>query len=266
MKSLVQVVLLCTLCGGGYGVPENVPYTPEIVPIRVPGRITQTTATLELPLCVFDNVETICRNCKVWLVVANDTGVSGFDSIKNGIVNPSQHTYQNAFMGTDGFYFTVKTRRDTYGCPTTTASTTQIFALRVGSEVPCRSPNCNAPLPTGGMFRMKYILFNPDIQTANVVGETRWTSQIKLLNARDPNDIVSSSGRRTGGMVVITTILAILLFLLLALFAAMLAMFCCKKSSKSDFPESITTIGSLRKYNTHNLQHKRDLVTPKGKI
>ncbi|XP_067866036.1 uroplakin-3b [Heterodontus francisci] len=265
MKSLVQVLLLFALCSAGYGVPEDVAYTPEIVPERVVGRITQTTVALEQPLCVFNRTETTCVNCEVWLVVANTTGVSGFDAIKNGLVTPGQWTYLNAFTGQNGFYLTVRTQRSAYPCPTAVASG-QIFALRVGSEVPCITPNCNAPLPSGGTFRVKYILINPAVTIANVVGETRWSGDIKLLSAVAPNDIDTRPGRRTGGMVVITTILAILLFLLLALFAAMLAMVCCKKSGVSDFPEPVTTFGSLRKYHTHSLQKQQDVIAPKGKM
>uniref|UniRef100_UPI00398F310D uroplakin-3b n=1 Tax=Pristiophorus japonicus TaxID=55135 RepID=UPI00398F310D len=255
MESLVQFVFLCVLCSSTYGVPTMVDYIPEIVPQRIPGRITQTTVALEQPLCVFDRIELSCPNCDVWLVVANNTGVSEFQSIKNGMVNSSLLTLLNAVTGPKNFYFTVKTERGNYVCPTATVSNL-ISTLRVGSEVPCRTPNCNAPLHTGGTFRMKYILHNPNRATANIVGETNWSGEIKLFDAVDPGVIGTRPGRRTGGMVVLTTILAILLFLLLALFAAMLALVCCKKSASTNFVQPVNTFGSLRQYHTHSLQKK----------
>ncbi|XP_078081241.1 uroplakin-3b [Mustelus asterias] len=266
MDSLIQqLVLLCALYGAAHGVPDQVTYTPEIVPTRIAGRITQTTVALEQPRCVFDLTEMSCVSCEVWLIVANSTGVATFNSIKNGFFNTSMFTYQNAFTGPNGFYVTVKTKRDFYRCPPT-AMPGQILTLRVGSEVPCQTPNCNAPLPTGGTFRMKYVLINLNLTGANVVGETEFTDNIKLLSAPDPNNIDTFPGRRTGGMVVITTILVILLFLLLAMFAAMLAMVCCKKYEQSDFPTPLATSGSLRKYHTHNLHNKSDIITQKGKM
>ncbi|XP_078404535.1 uroplakin-3b [Cetorhinus maximus] len=264
MKPLVQFVLLCALCGAGNGVPERVTYVPEIVR-RVVGKITQTTVALQQPLCVFETTEQLCTACDVWLVVANSTGVSKFENDKNGFLDPSMFTYEDAFSGSNGFYFTLRTKRSNYACPPATG---QILSVRVGSEVPCTTSNCNAPLPAGGTFRMKYVLVNPDLAfpTANIIGETEFSEDIKLLSAKDPNSIDNFSVRRTGGMVVITAILSILLFLLLAMFAAMLALVCCKKSVLSDFPEPLATSGSLRKYHTHSLQTKSNIIPPKGKM
>ncbi|GCB70085.1 uroplakin-3b [Scyliorhinus torazame] len=265
MKSLAQVVLLYILCGAANGVPATVAYTPEIVPTKIEGRITQTTVALEQPRCVFDPIETSCSNCKIWLIVANSTGVTKFAEMKNDFLNTSDLTYKNAFTGPNGFYFTVKTERDVYVCPPT-AIPGEILALRVGSEVPCKTPNCNMPLPTGGAFRMKYVLVNPDLTTPNIVGETRFTQEIQLRSAPDPNSIDTYPGRRTGGMVVITVILAILLFLLLAMFAAMLAFVCCRKSDQTDFPAPLTTAGSLRQYHTHSLHNPSGAIAQKANM
>ncbi|XP_043573960.1 uroplakin-3b [Chiloscyllium plagiosum] len=262
MNRLFRLVLLCAVCGVGSSVPTAISYVPEVVSSTVLGRITQTTVALEQPLCVFNSSDTGCVNCDVWLLVANSSGVARFNSIKNGFVDPSNLMYQDAFSGSNGFYLTVKTKRNVYSCPSTVMPG-RILTLRVGAEVPCTTPNCNAPLPTGGTFRMKYVLINPDIRTPNIVAETEFTDEIMLKSATDPNTIVPFS-RRTGGMVVITTILSILLFLLLAMFVAMLAMVCCKKSMSSDFPEHITRFDSLRRYNTHSLQKNPGVVSPKG--
>ncbi|XP_048412742.1 uroplakin-3b [Stegostoma tigrinum] len=263
MNRLLCVVLLCALCGRSAAITQ-ISYVPEIVPDTVLGRITQTTVALEQPLCVFNSSGTGCVNCDVWLLVANSTGVTTFNNIKAGFVDPSLFMYQGAFTGSNGFYFTVKTKRNVYSCPPT-AIPGQILTLRVGSEVPCTTPNCNAPLPSGGKFRMKYVLIDTDTSANNIVAETLFTDEIMLLSATDPNTIDPFLSR-SGGMVVITTILSILLFLLLAMFVAMLAMVCCKKSATSDFPEPITTFGSLRKYNTHSLQKRPGIITPKGKM
>ncbi|XP_038669685.1 uroplakin-3b [Scyliorhinus canicula] len=265
MKSLVQVVLLCILCGAANGVPTKVAYTPEIVPTRVEGRITQTTVALEQPRCVFDSIETSCTTCKIWLIVANSTGVTRFDQMKNDFLNTSALSYKDAFTGPNGFYFTVKTERDFYVCPPT-ATPNEILALRVGSEVPCKTPNCNVPLPTGGTFRMKYVLVDPDLTTPNIVAETEYTQVIQLRSATDPNSIDTNPGRRTGGMIVITVILAILLFLLLAMFAAMLAFACCRKFDQPDFSVPQTTSGSLRKYHTHSLHNPSGAIAQKANM
>ncbi|XP_051891824.1 uroplakin-3b [Pristis pectinata] len=262
MKSLTHLVLLFALCGLGYGVPRELTYIPEVLQATTSGRITQTTAELEQPFCVFDDVEATCTFCEVWLVVDNITTNSAFD-VNNNHVNPSDFMSQN--FQTNGFYLTVKTARNKYQCLSTMSTNIIVYTLRVGNEVPCTTDNCNAPLPTGATFRVRYILLNPFVSTNNVFAVTQWSRNIKLLDATDPNTI-DTSAPRTGGMVVITTILVILLFLLLALFIAMLAMVCCRKSGTTNFHEPVNTFGSLRRYNTHSLQNKGNIITSKGNI
>ncbi|XP_059828983.1 uroplakin-3b [Hypanus sabinus] len=260
MKSLTYLVFLSALCGAGYGVPELVEYDPEILQAPVVGKVTQTTATFEQPLCVFDNIETSCSFCEVWLVVDNVTTQSAFDR-NNSHVNPKD--FMSGAFSKNGFYLTVRTARNQYQCRSGISNITMLYTIRVGNESPCVTDNCNKPLPTGSTFRVRYILRHPFRTSDNVVAVTRWSSNVKLLDAVDPNNLDALTSR-SGGMVVLTTILSILLFLLLLLFIALLAMFCCRRSGSSNFSEPITTFGSLRRYNTHSLQNKGNIITTKG--
>ncbi|XP_062887064.1 uroplakin-3b [Mobula hypostoma] len=260
MKSLTYLVFLCAMCGAGYGVPELVDYVPEILQAPMEGKITQTTAAFQQPLCVFDQTDPSCTFCEIWLVVNNATTNLGFDR-NNSHVNPAD--YMSKDFSKNGFYLTVKTTRDQYPCPMDMFNTTMFYVIRVGNETPCTTDNCNKPLATGSTFRVRYILRHPFRSTDNVVAMTKWSASIKLLDAVDYNNL-NTSTRRSGGMVVITTILSILLFLLLLLFITLLAMACCRRSTSSNFSEPITTFGSLRRYNTHSLQNKGNIITAKG--
>ncbi|XP_069767811.1 uroplakin-3b [Narcine bancroftii] len=262
MEPLAHLALLCALCAVGRGVPEKVPYVPELLQASISGKLTQTTVAMEQPLCVFDNIDPACNFCEVWFVVDNITSTSAFDNNNNN-VDPSAFMSQNYL--TNGFYLTVKTARDQYKCQPTVPPGNQMLTLRIGNEEPCTTINCNAPLPSGSVFRGQYVLLNPILSTDNVLAVTEWSSNIQLLKGIDFNSIDTST-RRSGGMVVITTILSILLFLLLVLFIILLALTCCRRSGKADFPEPLTSFGSLRGYKTHSLQNKGNIISSKPNI
>lgn len=244
MELLPQFVLLCALCGAGYGADEA-DFVPEIFKDNVIGGVSQTTFALQQPQCVFDRFQPACTLCEIWLVVDNTTSVSAFDTNMNSLTT-SAATYKNFLL--NGFYLTVKTARSDYACPQTMG---QVYTLRVGDEDPCTTPNCNAPLNAGALVRVRYVMINPLATTNNVIAVTKWSNPIQLENAVDPN-IIDTSTRRSGAMVVITTILSILLFLLLVLFIVMLALSCCNKTGS--YPGPLSSMGSLRVYNTHSLK------------
>ncbi|XP_032901894.1 uroplakin-3b-like protein 1 [Amblyraja radiata] len=250
MELLPQFVLLCALCGAGYGA-EELAYVPEILQATIIGKVSQTTFALEQPHCVFDDIQTDCNLCEIWLVVDNTTRASTFDNDMNTLT-PTAAMYQSFLL--NGFYITVKTARSDYTCLSTTSPIGQVYTLRVGDEIPCTTNNCNAPLDPGSLVRVRYAMINPLVTTNNVIAVTAWSSDIQLNNAADQN-IIDTSTRWSAGMIVITTILTILLILLLLLFIVMLALSCCSKTDS--YPGPLSSFGSIREYSTHSLKDPR---------
>ncbi|MFT7797058.1 uroplakin-3b-like isoform X1 [Arapaima gigas] len=240
------IFLLCVCIVAGQITVVN--YLPQITPYNMAGRITATTAALQLPQCYFNSTSSQCNTgCDVYLVPAVDSGVTNFNATETSPSILSLSPYPTAFAGSNSsnYYLTKVGPLSNFPC----LAPPGITYFRSGAGGNCTTTNCNGALPTGSTVRFKYLLFN---SSQNLVMETRWSEAVTLNSLSDPATIDDGIKGHSAGMIVITTILSVLLALLLLLLIGFL-IYACRYAPKK---EPMPTLGSLRvqRYNTHNVK------------
>ncbi|XP_066552064.1 uroplakin-3b-like protein 1 [Amia ocellicauda] len=242
--------LLCVrLCGSAV-----VPYSPEVSPLNIAGRITSTTMVLRQPLCYFENLASLpCSvdQCEIWLVVARNNGLQNFDNIKGNRNIVSQSPYPRAFesASSPNYFLTKLGVQASFPC----AELLGLRYFQVGAEGNCTSSNCNGFLPFASTVSVKFILVSPVFSV--MVSETPWSQSITLIAPKPSSSLDDRMGRRSAGMIVITTIASCLLAVLLLLLLSVLLLRCCAFSQGKHKITSPPCRGSLRRYRTHNLNN-----------
>ncbi|XP_074016983.1 uncharacterized protein [Numenius arquata] len=189
--------LLLALAGTGTATGlALLPYVPHVPPMALPGKVTATTFTLEMPCCVFDR-DTNASDA-VWLVVAF---ANASDTFRNPPTRADVPPYER--LPTAHSYMTLETVASAYSC-----SVSSTAVLRVGGDTACggqgsRDP-CNGPLPSPGPYRVKFLAMGCHGPKA----ETRWSDPILLQKAASPSTINPAPTRRGSDVVVIASILA----------------------------------------------------------
>ncbi|XP_015222765.1 uroplakin-3b-like isoform X3 [Lepisosteus oculatus] len=240
----------------------SVDYVPEIIPMKLAGRLTGTTFLLRQPLCYFSNQQGLncsLSTCEIWLAVAREAGVNNFDTDK---VQPSfdivsASPYPEAFQNKN-YYVTRLGVQNNFLC----AELPGIRYFRVGAEGNCSTPTCNGILPAGSTARVKYLLIDPE--NRRVSYETKWSFPITLISLMPSSSIDDWTWKRSGGMVVITVITSCLLAILLLLVAALLLGGSSVFSKKQDITTDLVPGSfSVRRYSTqHNVYSQASGISP----
>lgn len=228
--------------------PELVPYTPQITAQDLGGRVTASTFSLEQPRCVFKQAG---ATDTILLVVAFSNASVDLQTPKivmRGLAAPQLQTHS--------YYLTMPMAPEHLPCEAPQGNGRHIQVLRVGndpycSEDPQLSSYCNAPLPSPGPYRVKFLLVDA-MDTPRA--ETRWSDPITLTQGRAPGSIDTWPGRRSGGMIVITAVLSTLAGLLLLAFLAASTMRFSSLWWPEEAPEQLR-IGSFmgKRYITHHI-------------
>lgn len=253
--------LLCLLVALVWPQPcpslELIPYTPQITPGDLEGKVTATTFSLEQPRCVLDGHARAADT--VWLVVA-------FSNASRDFQNPKTLAEIPAFpqLLTDGHYMTLPLSLDQLPCEDPVGD---IPVLRVGHDPDCladlHQPSyCNTPLPGPGPYRVKFLLMDAG---GSPQAETRWSDPITLHQGKSPGSIDTWPGRRSGDMIVITSILSSLAGLLLLAFLAASTVRFSSLWWPEEVPEQLR-IGSFmgKRYMTHHIPPSEVATLPVG--
>ncbi|XP_069471057.1 uroplakin-3b-like protein 1 [Ambystoma mexicanum] len=209
------LLLLLAVSSTAQAAVTQIKYKPEITSQPIGGKITGSTFSLGLPVCIFIPPN-VSGQDMVWLVVGKSKEMINFKADGfNVLKKPAYQDFQ-----TSSYYLTLGTQAVNFPCDSNRAP---IRVLRVGNSSSCTrdrsKPDCNGPLPSSGPYRVKFLV----IDSSNAVkAETLWSDDITLKKANNPFAIDTSIVRRSAGMIVITTILSILLAILLGLMIAVL--------------------------------------------
>ncbi|KAB1263234.1 Uroplakin-3b [Camelus dromedarius] len=228
---------------------ELIPYTPQITAWDLEGKVTATTFSLEQPRCVLDGHASAANT--VWLVVAFSNASRDFQNPQTLAEIPASPR-----LLTDGHYMTLPLTLDQLPCEDPVGGSRRAPVLRVGNDTSCladfhQPPYCNAPLPSPGPYRVKFLLLDP---RGSPQAETRWSDPIAL-----------HQGRRNGDMIVITSILSSLAGLLLLAFLAASTTRFSSLWWPEEAPEQLH-IGSFmgKRYMTHHIPPSEAATLPVG--
>ncbi|XP_020861533.1 uroplakin-3b isoform X2 [Phascolarctos cinereus] len=236
---------------------DHIPYTPQISPLALEGKVTSTTFSLDQPRCIF--TEHANSTDAIWLVVAFSNATKGFQNPKTAADIPSYTRLPMSF-----YYMTLKLSPDHYPC-----EKEDIAVLRVGSDTRClqnlSQEYCNAPLLDPGPYRVKFLVMDSSTQPK---AETRWSDPITLNQGWDPQSIDTWPGRRSGCMIVITSILSAFAgLLLLAFFIASTVQFSSLWWPEEPPPPEQLHVGSFigKRYMTHHIPPSEADTLPVGR-
>ncbi|XP_004442194.1 PREDICTED: uroplakin-3b [Ceratotherium simum simum] len=238
---------------------ELVPYTPRITAWDLEGKVTATTFSLEQPRCVLD------RHARgadtLWLVVAFSNASRDFQNPQTLAEIPASPQ-----LLTDGHYMTLPLALDQLPCEDPVGGSSAPV-LRVGNDPGCladlhQPPYCNAPLPSPGPYRVKFLLMDT---RGSPQAETMWSEPIALHQGKSPGSIDTWPGRRSGDMIVITSILSSLAGLLLLAFLAASTVRFSSLWWPEEAPEQLR-IGSFmgKRYMTHHIPPSEAATLPVG--
>ncbi|XP_029469622.1 uroplakin-3b-like [Rhinatrema bivittatum] len=220
-------------------------YSPQVTTQPILGKVTASTFTLEMPLCVFDQSQAN----DIWLLVAYTRALANMSQ------QPSTSPYSS--FANQLFYTTLKTKPTDYPCVDPLSS---VLVLRVGDNTSCVNDptiqDCNGPLPSIGPYSVKFLAQDP--VTKAITQQTRWSSPITLQQAQDPSNLDTFPGRRSGGMIVITSILSVLLAILLACLLAAFIFGCeglCWRKEMVNKDLLASESYRIKRYNTHHMQN-----------
>ncbi|XP_058425034.1 uroplakin-3b isoform X2 [Diceros bicornis minor] len=172
----------------------------------------------------------------------------------------------SAQLLTDGHYMTLPLALDQLPCEDPVGGSSAPV-LRVGNDPGCladlhQPPYCNAPLPSPGPYRVKFLLMDT---RGSPQAETRWSEPIALHQGKSPGSIDTWPGRRSGDMIVITSILSSLAGLLLLAFLAASTVRFSSLWWPEEAPEQLR-IGSFmgKRYMTHHIPPSEAATLPVG--
>ncbi|XP_043819067.1 uroplakin-3b [Dromiciops gliroides] len=252
-----QLLLLLLCVGTHTGTSlDQIPYTPQISPHTLEGKVTSATFCLDQPRCVF--TEYASSTDTIWLVVAFSNATKDFQYPKSTAEIPSYTKLTTSF-----YYMTLKLSPDLYPC-----EKKDIAILRVGNDTSCfrnlSQEHCNAPLPVPGPYSVKFLVMDDNGQPK---AETRWSDPITLNQGKDPRSIDTWPGRRSGCMIVITSILSIFTGLLvLAFFITSTVQFSSLWWPEELPPAEQLHVGSFigKRYTTHHIPPSEADTLPAG--
>ncbi|XP_027718038.1 uroplakin-3b [Vombatus ursinus] len=236
---------------------DHIPYTPQISPHALEGKVTSATFSLDQPRCIF--MEHASSTDTIWLVVAFSNATKDFQNPETAAEIPSYTRLPMSF-----YYMTLKLSPDHYPC-----KEEDIAILRVGSDTRClRNPSqeyCNAPLLDPGPYSVKFLVMDNNTQPK---AETRWSNPITLNQGRDPRSIDTWPSRRSGCMIVITSILSTFAVLLvLAFFIASTVQFSSLWWPEEPPPPEQLRVDSFvgKRYMTHHIPPSEADTLPVGR-
>ncbi|XP_049644119.1 LOW QUALITY PROTEIN: uroplakin-3b-like [Suncus etruscus] len=244
---LLALLVLLTCLRPGMA-PELVPYIPKITAQDLGGRVTASTFSLEQPRCVFKQAGTTDT---ILLVVA-------YSNVSVDLQTPKtvMHGLAAPQLQTHSYYLTMPMAPEHLRCEAPQGGGRRIQVLRVGNDSHCLedpqlSSRCNAPLPSPGPYRVKFLLVDA-LDTLRA--QTMWSDPITLTRGQTPGSIDIWPGCRSRGMIVITAVLSILAGLLLLAFLAAFTMRFSSLWRPEEAPEQLR-IGSYKgkRYITYHI-------------